>query len=90
MSQDLTENNRKWLDRDKKKVTIDNRKYKLIVKTWDAIYPHSRKVISVQAEMINKNSNHYKAIVKELKDDWSIDILDSEIDVQCFVDRQFN
>ena len=90
MSQDLTENNKIWLDRNNEKVTIDNRKYIIKVTTWKAIYPSERSVISIQAEMINKNSKYYQDIRNQLKDDWSIDILDSSIELQCDIESQFN
>ena len=89
MSQDL-KGREQWLEANGKVVKVEGKKYKIKVSSWLAIYPYRRFVVSVDAEMINKQDTEYLEIKKDLGDDWSTDVLESGdefyIDVyqQCF------
>lgn len=79
-----------WEQYHNRVVLIDGLKYRLKVSTLNAIYPYPEKKISVAAYPVNKNSKHYKEVKAVLKDDWSTDILDSDIDVQCDILAQLS
>lgn len=81
---------KKWLDANGKIVDINGKKYKIKVSAYGAVYPYERMVISVYADMIDKNDPEYIEIKKVLGDDWSTDVLESNdatymsIYEQCF------
>ena len=84
----LTQNNEHWLQHHNKVVLIDGLKYKLDISTHKAIYPYEHTVLSVYANPVSKNSKHYREVRAVLRDDWSTDILESDIEVQCNVLNQ--
>ena len=73
------ENNEKWLDVNGKTFKKNGIKYIVKVRTFNAIYPYSRKVIDVIAEPVNKNSATYLREKKNMGDDWCVDVLESEM-----------
>jgi len=92
MSKDLSRKEF-WLEANGKIVKVQGKKYKIKVSFWQAIYPYKRYVISVDAEMINKDDPEYVKIRQDLGDDWSTDVLESGEDfyaavyTQCFPGR---
>ena len=77
-----------WQKHDGKKVLIDGHTYQLKVTTYQASYPYPHTVISVYAEPVNKASKMYLDTKRELKDDWSTDVLDSDISLQADILHQ--
>ncbi len=73
-----------WEKHDGKLVTIDGLRCKLRVRSYEAIYPYKRRVIDVSAEptVAAKRSEAYRTVRAKLGDDWSTDVLQSDIDVQ--------
>lgn len=79
---------REWLEANGKEVLLDGLAYRLKVTTFMAVYPYRREVISVMAEPVNKNSRHYLEVKRDLGDDWSTDVLDSDASLIVDVARQ--
>jgi hypothetical protein len=71
-----------WLEHDGKTVTIDGIKHKIKVSTFEAIYPYKHAAITVYATPVNRYSKYYREIKKELRDDWSTDVL-SSLEMEC-------
>lgn len=71
-----------WLEHDGKKVKIDGINHILRVSTHMAIYPYRHEVISVQAEVADKSTKYYRELKARYGDDWSTDVLDSDIVLQ--------
>lgn len=67
-----------WLEHDGKTVTIDGIKHVLRVNCYEVIYPYRHQVISVYAEVKNKNTKYYRDLRREYGDDWSTDVLESD------------
>lgn len=70
-----------WLAYDGTRVVVDGLAYTIKVRTFTAIYPYPEERISVYAEPCNKRSQRYLATKAQLGDDWSTDILDSDLEV---------
>ena len=70
-----------WLEHDGKVIKIDGIKHRLKVTTLNAIYPRSARLISVQAEVINKKSSYYLDTKARMGDHWTTDVLDSDIEL---------
>ena len=87
MSQDLSKKEY-WLEANGKTVKVEGKKYKIKVSSWKAIYPYERYVISVMAEMVNKDDPEYIEVRGILRDDWSTDVLESGDDFYCAVHEQ--
>jgi len=77
-----------WLEANNKNVFIGGKEHVVKVDSFLAKYPYERYVISVDAEMIDKNDPEYLEVKKLLGDDWSTDILDSGDDVYADVYNQ--
>jgi len=73
-----------WEQHDGRLVTLDGIRRKLRVRSYNAIYPVARRVISVHAEPFGagKRNEAYLRVRRELGDDWSTDVLSSDIEVQ--------
>lgn len=71
-----------WLEHDGKVVTVDGVKCKLAVSAYTAIYPYNHRVLRVFAEPVSKRSAEYRRIKSELGDDWSTDVLASDVELQ--------
>jgi len=84
MAQDLSRKEF-WLEANGKVVEVQGKKYKIKVSSWQAIYPYKRYVISVDAEMVNKNDPEYIEIRQKLGDDWSTNVLESGEDFYAAV-----
>lgn len=71
-------------------VTIDGLKWKVRVNAYKAIYPYEWTVTTVNLDptAATKCSNHYRQIKAELRDDWSTDVLSSDIEFQVEVQQQ--
>jgi len=87
MSHDLR-NREYWLEANGKTVKVEGKKYKIKVSSWKAIYPYERYVISVMAEMVDKDDPEYVEIRRNLGDDWSTDVLESGEDFYAAVYTQ--
>ena len=87
MSQDLSRREF-WLEANGKTVKVQGKKYKIKVSSWKAIYPYKRYVISVMAEMVDKDDPEYIEVRRILRDDWSTDVLESGDDFYCAVHEQ--
>jgi len=64
-----------WLKHDRKVVKIDGVRHVLKVEVIEARYPRREKLISVQAEVINKRSAYYQNSKAYMGDDWTVDLL---------------
>lgn len=80
MSKDLTKNNEFWLDYDGKKFKLDDLTYQIRSHSFEGIHPYKRQVLTVYADPVSKTSKEYLKIKRELRDDWSLDVLDSDIE----------
>lgn len=70
-----------WLEHNGKVVTLDGVKCKLAVDAYKAIYPYEHRVLRVFAEPIDKQSAEYQRVKSDLGDDWSTDVLGSDVEV---------
>lgn len=77
-----------WIEHDGKVVVIDGLKCRLRCRVHQQHYPYPDEVISVDAEPISKTSTRYREIRRRLGDDWSTDVLNSGIDLQCDILEQ--
>jgi hypothetical protein len=84
----LNQYNEQWLQHAGKTVVIGGLKHRIEVNTYRAIYPYEHTVISVHAVPVSKHSKHYKEVKQQLGDDWSTDILESDVELQTEVLRQ--
>ena len=73
----LNDKNDFWLNLDGLKVTIEGHTHVLKVRTHKAIYPYAHTALYVDAEMCDKNHEDYLSIKRQLRDDWTTDILSS-------------
>jgi len=74
-----------WKQHNNKTVTIDGIQHVIKVSTYMARYPTAQEMISVFAEPKNKSTKFYQETRQRLGDDWSTDILDSDITLQAEV-----
>jgi 4'-phosphopantetheinyl transferase EntD len=84
----LTEHNKFWLSQNGKRVKLNGIVHVIKVTSFRASYPYYHDVIDVSAIPINKESKYYQTIKRELKDDWSTDILASDPEVEFEVRQQ--
>ena len=77
-----------WLTANGRQVTIRGKEYIIHASCYYASYPYARQVLTVHAEMLDKNDPEYLKVKKDLGDDWSTDILDSSIEIYCDVYNQ--
>lgn len=78
---DAPERGPQWLKHHGKVVKVDGKKYKISASSHDAIYPYKHKSYTASAEMVDKNDPEYLTTKKDLGDDWSTDLLDSDPEV---------
>lgn len=71
-----------WLLHHGKIAHLDGIAHRITVETCTAIYPYKQEVISVQATPVNRSSKHYLEEKKRLGDDWSVSVLDSDVEIQ--------
>jgi hypothetical protein len=73
-----------WEKHDGRLVTVEGLRCKLRVSTYDAIYPYVHKVLDVSAvpTVAAKRTVAYRTVRAELRDDWSTDVLQSDVSVQ--------
>lgn len=69
-----------WLEQDGKTVIVDGKRWKIHARQHRAKYPRDEIVITVHAEMTNKNDPEYLESKRQLRDDWQLDVLKSEGD----------
>ena len=81
---------KEWEEHDGKLVTIDGLRCKLRVTSHEAIYPYPHRVLNVRAEPTRaaKRTEAYLRVKRELRDDWSTDVLESSIELQCEILEQ--
>ena len=77
-----------WLIADGHIVKIDGIEHKIKVSIWNAKYPDPYKAISVMATVVDRDCEYYQTVKRDLKDDWSTDILDSGLELQIEVMNQ--
>lgn len=77
-----------WEKHDGKRVTINGLAHTIKVTTGNAVYPYKHRYIRVEAVPCSKSSKHYREVRSELGDDWSTDLLASDIDLRVDVLRQ--
>lgn len=77
-----------WAEYNGRIVTIDGLQHRIVCRTYKTRYPSEREVIDVSAEPVSKSSKHYREEKAKLGDDWSIDVLASDIDLQCEILQQ--
>jgi hypothetical protein len=71
-------------------ILLDGIKHTLSVSTYWAIYPYAHEVITAHAEPKDKRSEYYRRTREELGDDWSTDLLDSDVTVLADVLAQLS
>jgi len=74
-----------WEQHNGKIVTIDGIKHVVKVATWQAVYPYRHDVIDVSATVCNRRSEYYRETKRSLGDDWSVDLLASDCELQAEV-----
>lgn len=74
-----------WMEFDGRRVTIDGLAYVLRCREYTARYPRVERVIDVSAEAVSKSSAHYRSERNKLGDDWSIDVLASDVELQTAI-----
>ena len=79
---------KEWQDHHGAIVKIDGRNHTLRVRTYRARYPREEWVITVDAVPTNRRSKHYQDVRDQLGDDWSTDVLASDIELQCDILNQ--
>ena len=79
-----------WEKHNGKKVYLDGLAYTIQVNVYRTIYPYESNSITVYANPVNHNSEHYLAVKDKLGDDWSTDVLASSLEVQCEIEKQCN
>ncbi len=84
----LTPAQARWLDHDGTAITLDVYVHTLKVDTYEVIYPYAHTVLRVHAQPQYTETKWYKAMKRQLGDDWSTDVLGSDIDVQLDVMQQ--
>lgn len=69
-----------WAPYAGKIVTIDGIECEIRVERYNAIYPYKREVVHVDAAPTLRGKCHkeYRRIKRELRDDWSFDLLQSD------------
>lgn len=77
-----------WQQHDGKEVVVDGLRCRLRCEVFRQRYPYPDEVISVHAVPLSTRSKLYRAIRHQLGDDWSTDVLDSDIDLQVDVLEQ--
>ena len=79
-----------WEQHDGALVTVDGLRCKLRVESYEAIYPYRHRVLNVRAVPTRaaKRSEVYRSVRADLGDDWSTDVLESDINVQCEILEQ--
>ena len=68
-----------WMAQTGKVVTLDGIKHVLRVESYRAIYPYVRDVLKVWATPVNRRSRYYQDVRARLGDDWSTDVLESDV-----------
>lgn len=76
------EHHKEWLNYDGCKVILNGIAHNIMVSTHKAFYPYECDIITVHADPVDKRTKYYQDIKRELGDDWSTDVLDSDIDIQ--------
>jgi hypothetical protein len=79
-----------WAEHDGKTVVINGAMHRIRVNTIHAVYPCNNYQISVFAEPINKRSAHYLMTKEELGDDWSLDVLELDVEQMTEIEEQCN
>lgn len=74
-----------WIDFDGRIVKLDGINHRIRVSRYNAIYPYPRIVTTVSAEPCDRRTRYYRDIRAELGDDWSTDILESDVSIQSEV-----
>ncbi len=79
-----------WMNHNGKVVLLDGIKHKIKCNAYMARYPREEQVISVFAEPVNKRAKSYQEQRAILKDDFAVDVLDSDIEVQAEILSQLS
>jgi hypothetical protein len=81
-----------WSEFDGRKVTLDGIKRVIRVRSYRARYPYERIVVNVDAVPTKAamRSEAYRAVRRDLGDDWFTDILQSDPSVQEEILRQLS
>jgi hypothetical protein len=77
-----------WREHHGKIVKIHGVKHRLNIIEYETHYPSQTRVISVHAEPIDYKTAYYLNTKHELGDDWSVDVLDSDVMLQAKILRQ--
>lgn len=77
-----------WAQYDGRTITMHNAKYMLHCVVYKQLYPYEEEVISVTADAVDKTSADYLAWVDTLEDEWTVDILGSELDLAMAIWHQ--
>ena len=76
-----------WLEKNGAIVSINGHEHILKISSFQAIYPYPHQTLHVNAEPIDKTTDYYLEVKRQLKDDWYTDVLGS-IETECEVLEQ--
>ena len=81
-----------WEKHDGALVTVDGLRCKIRVSSHNAIYPYPHRVIDVSAVPTRaaKRTEAYLRVRRDLRDDWSTDVLASDVEVQSEILAQLS
>lgn len=79
----LNEQNESWIQYNGKSVYIDGIKHIIKVSTYKAIYPYKHIALHVDAIPADKNTKYYRTLKAKLGDDFSVDLLQSDCELQA-------
>jgi hypothetical protein len=84
----VTPQQAQWLEHHGKVVTLQGHVHFLQVTTYEAIYPYAHTVLRVHAVPLSTKTRYYREIKAQLGDDWSTDVLASDVEVTTSVMQQ--
>ena len=79
-----------WEEFDGRVITVDGMECTIRVSTYMAIFPRKERVIHVHAVPTEAamQTEAYLSVKRDLRDDWSTDVLDSDPEVQTEILEQ--
>lgn len=84
----LAEFYQNWLEHNGKVVKINGILHILRVDHYEATYPYRHWTITVHAEVKDKSTKYYRDRKQEMGDDWSTDVLESDVTLQADILHQ--
>lgn len=73
-----------WIPFDGREVTVRGRRYRLRVRQFRQRYPYEADMLQVYADPLDRDAEYYDTR-RQLGDDWSVDVIGSDLDFECAV-----